>query len=159
MNGCFASLIAVITAVCTVFLVLVLVFSLLFSPENAVLESLPDYEEKEYVSAGHVGDFTDYGKYTYNIYEKSLIESPYFTQVTEEDIPEILSYIDNFEGWVEICEDFPEEKYDFDRAQIIVGDYCYILNRNEEPEKKFWNYCVYYFDLDTGILYYFHNNI
>lgn len=138
---------------------LVVGLSLLFSAEDAVWESLPDYESEEFYSSGGFQDFTDYGKYTYRIYETELMENPYFSRITEEDIPEILEYIENFEGWVEACDDFPKEKYDFDAASMEAGDYFCLLNRYEEPEKRFWDYDLYYFDLETGILYYFHSNI
>lgn len=134
-------------------------FSLLFAPKDAILESLPDYESKEFYTSGGFQDYTDYGKYTYRIYETELLENPYFFRVTEEDIPEILAYIDNFEGWVEACHDFPKEKYDFDAASVEVGDYFCLLSEYEEADKAFWNYDLYYFDLEAGILYYFHNNI
>lgn len=134
-------------------------FSLLFAPQDSILASLPDHESKEYYTSGGFQDFTDYAKYTYTIYETELIENPYFQQVTEDAIPKIHSYLDNFENWVDISSDFPKDSYDFDRTQIEPGDYYYILNRYEEPEKAFWYYDLYYFDLDTGILYYFHSNI
>jgi len=133
--------------------------SLLFAPKDSILASLPDYESREYYTSGGFQDFTDYGKYTYRIYETELMANPYFQQVTEEDLPKIHSYLDDFENWVAISSDFPQDAYDFDRSQVQPGDYCYILNRYEEPEKKFWHYDLYYFDLDAGILYYFHSNI
>ena len=133
--------------------------SLLFAPKDAILESLPDYEAKEYYTSGGFQDFTDYAKYTYTIYETELMENPYFQQVTEEALPKIHSYLDNFENRVAISSDFPQDAYDFDRSQIGPGDYYCILNRYEEPEKEFWHYDLYYFDPEAGILYYFHSNI
>ena len=134
-------------------------FSLLFAPQDSIIHSLPDYESKEFYSSGGFQDYTDYGKYIYRISETALVNNPYFLQVTETDIPKICSYIDDFENWVEISSDFPKERYDFDASQITPGDYFYISNRYEAPEKKFWSYNVYYFDLSSGILYFFHNNI
>ena len=133
--------------------------SLFFAPSDPILASLPDYETKEYFTNGGFQDFTDYGKYTYRIYETELMENPYFRQVTEEDLATIGSYLDNFENWVEIDTEFPKDSYDFDRSQLQPGDYFYILNRYDEPGKEFWHYDVYYFDLSEGILYYFHSNI
>ena len=134
-------------------------FSLLFAPKDPILASLPECEAKEFYSSGGFQDYTDYGKYTYRIYEKTLMENPYFQTVTEADLPRLEGYLDNFENWVAICQDFPQASYDFDRGSLEVGDYYYILNRYEEPEKEFWCYDLYYFDLDIGILYYFHSNI
>ena len=78
---------------------------------------------------------------------------------TEDDISGILAYVDNFEEWVRTCEDFPKDSYEFDQSRIGVGDYFFILNKYGEAEKAFWNYNLYYFDVDAGMLYYFHNNI
>ena len=149
-----ALLIAAMLLVGTVWLL-----SFLFAPGDSILASLSDYESKEYYSNGGFQDFTDYGKYTYRIYETELMENPYFQPVTEDTIPRIHTYLDNFENWVDIDSEFPREAYDFDRSQVQPGDYFCILNRYEEPEKEFWHYDVYYFDLSEGILYFFHSNI
>ena len=133
--------------------------SLLFAPQDPILNSLPDYNSKEYHTSGGFQDFTDYAKYTYTIYETELMENPYFQPVTEDVISKIHSYLNNFENRVTISSDFPRDAYDFDRSQVQPGDYYYILNQYEEPEKAFWHYDLYYFDLDVGILYYFHSNI
>ena len=159
MKRFFPVFLIILLLVASVTVGTVTLFSLLFAPKDSIIQSLPDYESKEFYSSGGFQDYTDYSKYTYRIYETELRNNPYFLQVTEADIPEILSYIENFEGWAEISSDFPQEAYDFDASQITAGDYFYILTRYEEPEKMFWNYNVYYFDLSAGILYYFHNNI
>ena len=44
-------------------------------------------------------------------------------------------------------------------ASVEVGDYFCLLSEYEEADKAFWNYDLYYFDLEAGILYYFHSNI
>ena len=149
-----------------IFLFLFLLFFLilpllspLFAPKDSVLSSLPDYESKEFYSCNGFQDTTDYAKYTYRVSESIFTNSPYFRKVTREDIPRLLSYIENFEGWTESCSDFPRENYDFDPATVAPGDYFYILNRYEEPDREFWDYNVYYFDPETQTLYYFHNNI
>ena len=159
MKRVFPALLMALLLFAMLLVVGVWLLSLLFVPKDAILESLPDYEAEEFYTCGGFQDTTDYAKYTYRIYETELIQSPYFQQVTAWDIPEILAYVDDFEGWVESCSDFPAEQYDFNTDIIAEGDYYYILNRYEEPEKAFWNYNLYYFDLDTGILYYFHSNI
>lgn len=132
---------------------------LLFVPKDSILNSLPDYKSKAFYTCGGFQDHTDYAKYTYPINETALIRNPYFLSVTDEVIPDILSYIENFQGWVEICHDFPKEEYDFDTAMVEAGDYFYLHTKYEESDKKYWNYDLYYFDLDSGILYYFHNNL
>lgn len=142
-----------------IFLVLPLMLSSFFAPKDSILASLPEYEAKEFYSCNGFQDHTDYAKYTYQVSESVFTHSSYFRKVNEADIPKVFGYIENFEGWVESCSDFPGESYDFDPSLIEMGDYFYILNRYEEPGKEFWNYNVYYFDLESQILYYFHNNI
>lgn len=141
------------------FLILPLVFSSLSAPKDSILASLPSYETKEFYSCNGFQDTTDYAKYTYRVSESAFTHSPYFRRVTKEDIPKILSYIEDFENWTQICSDFPLESYDFDISTVAEGDYFYILNRYEDPGEEYWNYNIYYFDLETQVLYYFHNNI
>ena len=133
--------------------------SLFFAPKDAILESLPDYEQMELYTSGEFQDYTDYGKYYYRISEQVLTNSPYFQQVDEANLPQLLNYLENYESWVAAVGGDVPEHYDFDTDSIETGDYFYILNRYEEPEREFHNYNIYYFDLDTQILYYFHNNI
>lgn len=118
----------------------------------------PLWESKEFYTSGGFQDSTDYAKYTYRIGKDQLEETGVLHPVKEDNIPDILAYVENFEKWVRTCDDFPKDDYDFDKSRIGVGDYFFILNQFEESEKAFWNYNLYYFDVD-GILYYFHNNI
>ena len=134
-------------------------FSLLFTPRDAILESLPAYESAVVYTSGEFQDYTDYGKYTYRISEQELTNSPYFQQVDEANLPRLLTYLEDYENWVAVISGDVPEHYDFDTASIETGDYFYILNRYEEPDREFYNYNIYYFDLDAQILYYFHNNI
>lgn len=159
MKRFFTILLTVILTLCIAITALTVLLSYLFAPKDSILNSLPDYIEKEFYTCGGFQDYTDYAKYTYQISETPLIHSPYFLRVTDENIPKLLTYIENFESWVESCSDFPAEEYDFDKSMIQEGDYFYILNRYNDPEAEFDNYNVYYFDLDAQILYYFHNNI
>lgn len=128
--------------------------------KDPVIESLPKYEKEEYFCSEGFQDYTIYTKYTYRISESDIAHNEFLCPVTEENIPTILEYVEDFEGWVETCEEeFPSESYDFDKGLISVGDYFFISNHYEEPEKAFWNYDLYYFDLDSSILYLLHNNI
>lgn len=149
-------------AVLIVFAVLLaaaIIIGVFLAPKDPVLESLPGYETKEYVSSGGFQDYTDYAKYTYRISESELAENAYLRPVAKGDISTVMEYVENFEGWVEISPDFPKKSYDFDKSTIGEGDYWFLQNRYEEPEKAFWNYNLYYFDVDASILYYFHSNI
>ncbi len=128
-------------------------------PKDVILESLPKYSEKEYYSSGGFQDTTDYAKYTYHISEEDLQNNEYLLPVESTDLPQIIAYIEDFEEWVSVSHDFPSESYDFDKAIVSAGDYFYVSNRYQEPEKAFWNYDLYYFDLESLTLYYFHSNI
>ena len=149
-------------------LIVILLFSLCsctdYAHKDLVLSDLPDYINKEYHTSGAFQDFTDYAKYTYNsVTAETLKSSKYFTEVSSEDIEEILLHIDNFEKWVKINEEI-KENYDFDKSIVTAGDFFYIKTKFGEPigqetYGKFDNYSVYYFDIDTQTLYYFHNNI
>ena len=135
-----------------------LTFTLLM-PEDIILESLSKYSEKEYYSSGGFQDTTDYAKYTYHISEEDLQNNEYLLPVESTDLPQIIAYIEDFEELVSVSHDFPSESYDFDKAIVSAGDYFYVSNRYQEPEKAFWNYDLYYFDLESLTLYYFHSNI
>lgn len=125
---------------------------------DRVLASLPKYESEEFYTSGGFQDYTDYAKYTYKtVPTRDLETSAYFRVTTAEAVEEILSYVENFEGWVEAVGGELKEHYDLDKTVISEGDYFYIALRDEQG--KFDNYTVYYFDVDAQILYYFHNNI
>ena len=159
MKRLFKAIAAIILSLVAAALVMVLVMAVIFRPKDSVLDSLPKYEKKEFYSSGGFQDFTDYAKYTYRITELELEECESLHPVTEEDIPDILEYVEFFENVIEGSRDFPAESYDFDKSKISAGDCFFIYNRYEEPEKAFWFFKLYYFDLDTGTLYYFRFNI
>lgn len=151
-------------------LTLLLVIAQLFSLRacsyiNPVIGSLPVYESRAFYTSGGFQDYTDYAKYTFeSISAQDFESSEYFRVVNAEDIEEILLHIDNFEGWVETCGGDLQNNYDFDKGVVSEGDFFYIATLYGEPignhtYQKFDNYDLYYFDTDTQILYYFHNNI
>lgn len=159
---CLISL-AIVLGICLLMSMIFLGF--LYSHQNSVIASLPDYESKEFYTNDGFQDYTDYAKYTYhNITIQDLKSSKYLTITTADDVEEILLHIDDFEGWVEACGGELKKNYDFDKTVVTEGDFFYIETKYGEPighetYGKFDNYSVYYFDVDTQILYYFHNNI
>ena len=159
MRSVFKAVMAFILSAAVVIVVFAVMIGVFLAPKDSVLESLPRYETKEYFSSGGFQDYTDYAKYTYRVSESELAENEYLRPVTQGDIPTILAYVEDFEGWVEISQDFPKESYDFDKSTIGEGDYWFLQNRYEDPEKAFWNYDLYYFDVDASSLYYFHSNM
>jgi len=132
-------------------------------PSDPVIDSLPPYESKVMFTSGGFQDYTDYGKYTFpQLAESALQGNPYLKKVTAEDLTILQAYLDNFEDWIETHRrSEPQGElvlgYDFDRAVLAEGDYYFI----DEAESKiaFSNYDIYYFDTETNILYFFHNNI
>ena len=140
-------------------------FGFLYSQQELVIASLPDYESKEFYTIEGFQDYTDYAKYIYdNITIQDLESSEYFTITTADDVENIILFIEDFEGWVEACGGELKENYDFDKSIVSEGDFFYIETKEGEPigqrtYRKFENYDVYYFDVDAQILYYFHNNI
>ena len=127
--------------------------------ENPVIASLPQADASDCYYSDGFQDYTDYCKYYYVKQENILEEvknNPYFKPVTPDDITELNSYFDNFEGWLEYVD--YKDKYDFQRNIIDTEDYFYIEN-NETEEYKYWNYDVYFLDVQTKTLFFIHNNI
>ena len=128
--------------------------------ENPVIASLPQADTSDCYYSGGFQDYTDYCKYYYAKQENVLEEvknNPYFKPVTPDDITELNSYFDNFEGWLE-CVEY-QDKYDFQRNDIDTEDYFYIENDEISEKQKYWDYDVYFFDVQTQTLFFIHNNI
>lgn len=116
-------------------------------------------DSKSAYSSGGFQDYTDYSEYHFNdrTIEK-FKDSKWYTQVTDEDVDYIKSYFENFERWLDHC--WYADNYSFDKdEQINAGDYFRIYNRYDAEEKKYYNYDVYYVDLETNTVYFIHNNI
>ena len=85
----------------------------------------------------------------------------------QADLTEINEHLDNFEGWIETIKEGNNSSeivlnYDFDRAIIDEKDFIYIYSEKHTWDDGFTslvNYDVYFFDSQTMVLYYFHNNI
>ena len=144
----------------------------MFTPRSEiVIRTLGDYEKEEYYSSGGFQDYTDYGKYYYS--EVPNFEgNEYFAPVCASDIEVLYGYIDNFDNWIKAIaagassenEKALVKNYDLDRAVITESDYFYIYDRMGEPigesqYEQYEDYDVYIFDVESCILYFFHNNI
>jgi hypothetical protein len=118
-----------------------------------------------FYTSGGFQDYTDYAKYYYA--SSVVAENQYLKQIQDTDFDIINKHLDDFEDWIEIerksdpsCE--VVVNYDFDRNIIDIEDYIYI-----DSEEHTWSdghtslvsYNIYFFDTQTQILYYFHNNI
>lgn len=148
-------------------LVILLIIQIVRFLLDPVIASLPPYRSKTFYTSGGFQDYTDYAKYTYflPVTERMLENNGYFEKVAEENIAEILAHIDDFSGWVRICGGELLENYDFVPSAIEEGDYFYIKSKYGQPigqssaYEKFDHYTLYYFDIESQILYCFHNNI
>lgn len=134
-------------------------------PEDPVIASLGEYKNRVFYSSGGFQDYTDYAKYYYTSSE--VVESKYFKKIQNTDFDTINKHLDDFEGWIETIRNSEASNevvlnYDFDREIIDIEDYIYI-----DSEEHTWsdghtslvNYNIYFFDTQTQVLYYFHNNI
>ena len=147
----------------------VLVFILIFVilslsacsvPTDKVLASLGEYKSKEYFSSGGFQDYTDYAKYTYE--DVGLSENEYFNKISSDSLDALNNHIEDFEKWIlTIKEGEPNNevvlKYDFNSSIISEEDYVYIYDNPDYPELGCYD--VYFFDIESMTLYYFHNNI
>ena len=129
-------------------------------PKDDVLDSLGKYESKQFFTSGGFQDFTDYAKYCFDSVDFS--DNSYFQIVTESSRENLEAHIDDFETWIQLKRESDSKNevgiyYDFDRSVITDGDYLYIYDNPEYPELGCYD--VYYFDVESNILYYFHNNI
>ena len=130
--------------------------------DGAVLLSLPAYTHKEFYTEGVWQDFTDYGVWVFSPFaESKLEENPYFERVT--DVEDLCSYIDCYEGRISEESELSEH-YHFEKTWIDTEDYYFLYTKEGDPignttYRKFDNYDLYIFDLDTWTLYFFHSNI
>ncbi len=135
-------------------------FSILFSliacdtQGDKVLSSLGDYTRIAYYSDGEIQDFTDYAKY--KMTSPSLDGNEYLKKLDDILLDSFIAHLDMYEPFVmEYCSF--SESYDFDRGIISDSDYIYIYDDPEYPELG--NFSIWFYDFESEILYYFHNNI
>ena len=134
-------------------------------PKNEVIASLPKYKKKEFFTSGGFQDYTDYAKYYYT--SANVAENQYLNKIQESDFSIIDTHLDDFEGWIEtIGNNDPSSEvvvnYDFDRGIIDMEDY-FCLDSEEhtwsDGHTSLVRYNIYFFDTQTQVLYFFHNNI
>ena len=128
--------------------------------QDKVLNSLGKYDSKQVWTHGEFQDYTDFGRYSYS--SVSIDQNSYFQKVSTTDTETICAFIDNFEDWIDtLRNNDPHDKlvsnYTFDRSIIDTEDCFYIYEGENYPQ--FGCYDVWFFDSQTKILYYFHNNI
>ena len=131
--------------------------------EDAEDSNIPEgyIRSEEHFDESGFMDYTDYCKYYYD--STPVLEESRFHMVSESEVEEIKGYFSDFQRWMEI-EDRLEE-YDFDDRCITEGDYVFIKTKAGEPigtdghvYGKYDFYTVYYFDVDSCVLFYIHND-
>ena len=100
-------------------------------------------------------DYVDYCKYWYPDGEAFARDGRWHA-VSEEEIEDIRGYLENFRGWMETAGRL--EEYDFDPACIGAGDHVRI-EIGSTHWSQYDDYTLYFFDAETGVLYYIHSNI
>ena len=145
-------------------IILISTLSSCAAPENKALNSLGEYKSHEFYTEGAFQDFTDYAKYYYD--HVDFADNEYFCKIGQVDIDVLNEHLDDFESWIKTYREGDASReivvnYDFDRSLIDCEDYLYIDSEKHTDDDctVFLYYHIYFFDTQTNILYYFHNNI
>ena len=153
----------VVVLVCVIFL---LSITSCAAPEDKVIASLGEYEKMEFFTSGGFQDYTDYAKYYYDSVD--FTDNEYFAKIQDSDMDNLNNHLDDFEAWIETYRNGDPSReivvnYDFDRSLIDNDDYLYVetewFDSSDDGNAVFASYDVYFFDVQTNTLYYFHNNI
>lgn len=121
--------------------------------------SYSTYIRKGYVSADEywedaVQDFTHYCKYYYSSNDLFEKDSAYRI-VTDEDIPTIRGIVEDFSGRMESGDRL--DVFDFSMNLVNAGDYFAL--KYKYPETPLSNYDLFYFDVESHVLYFMHSNV
>ncbi len=125
-----------------------------------VISSLGQYTEKTFYESDGWQDFTYFGIFHFNTVD--IAENTYFSPITAADIDRINDFLDDYESWIQVeRQNDPGHElvvnYAFDRSLIDTADYFYI--NLKYPDKPKYNYDIYFLDMQTNTLYFFHSNI
>lgn len=121
-----------------------------------------DYISKEeHWDENSVPDSTDYCVYRYDSVRsfENMID---YQIIKDDEIQVLVGYFSNFREWMKVEKRL--DQYSFDDSCISTGDYYFIRTKEGQSVgngkyRRFDNYSVYFFDVDTLTLYYIHNNI
>ena len=163
MNMFSTNIKKVIAVVCL--FILVLSLASCATPEDKVIASLGEYKNREFFTSGGFQDYTDHAKYYYD--SANIAENSYLRKIQETDLAAINTHLDDFEGWIEaIRNSDPSSEvvlnYDFDRSIVDTEDHFYIDSETHtwsDGDTSLVRYDIYFFDSQTQVLYYFHNNM
>ena len=137
-----------------------IIYLLILPRQHKILFSVGIWTNKEFYTHGVFQDYTDFGIYSF--LWSNIESSPYFSPISKSGKENLLAFLDQFEGWISsIKQHNPDDRlasnYSFDRNLIDAQDYFYIYEDALYP--KFGCYDIWFYDAQTGLLYYFHDNI
>ena len=126
------------------------------SSKDDIIESIGESSKISYYSDNGFQDHTDYAKY--NITDVNLKNNKYFQQINEQLKSDFEKHLNDFENRINSNDEENEivKNYDFNKSLVSDNDYIYIYDNPDYQELGY--YSVYYFDFESNILYYFHNN-
>ena len=111
----------------------------------------------EYYQKDVFQDSTDYAEYYYEENKDDHFrKSKYYEKLTKEKSAELTYFLDDFERCLYLHRADYEKWYSFSRDFIDGEDYCSITFRY--PENKLESYNIYYYDMQSHTLYFFHSN-
>ena len=137
----------IIAFILTFVWILMLYLGIMVNTENKILKGY--YKSVEHWDTESFRDYLDYCKYFYKD-DSKFRTNKYYHKVTKESVEEIHNRFKEIERWMKICNRLDE--YDFDYLKISVGDYYYLNGESYD------NYTIYFFDVESKILYYAHIN-
>lgn len=130
------------------------IYDAMFYNSWPALKELPRFKDKEIYSVDNFTDCTDYAEITYkNVSEEDLKNTESFKKTDKENLDEILNYINKYESFINKINGMDEvtDAYDFDKSVVNERDY-YCMIKNSENFVT----ALYYFDMESQVLYYFH---
>lgn len=158
----FKSLIIILLLSPIIFLIAIFIITLVYASIMSILPAhYKDkmilkgyYEKEEYFQEYGFQDHTDYCKYFYKkASDNKFINNTKYEIVKEENIEGLKNYFNDTRKWMNIEGRFND--FDFDNSIISAGDYYYL----DLKSSGYNNYNLYFYDIETHILYYIHSNI
>ncbi len=138
-----------------IFVLIIILFVLFITLYSSIMVNINSkilkgyYKSEEYWDKNSFRDYLDYCKYFYKD-DSKFKTNDYYHRVTKDDIEKIYNHFKEIERWMKIQNRLNE--YDFDYAKISVGDYYYLDGGSYD------NYTIYFFDVESKVLYYAHIN-
>lgn len=144
----------IITLIFVIIIVSILLINIFQSSDSRILNGY--YKKDDYSESHAYRDYADYYKYYYTIENDSDFKSSsIYSKVRNIDIEELKSYFTKFRELMKASNRL--ENYDFDESIIDENDYFIINNKVDIGErisrKKFDYYQVFFYDMNSHILY------